>query len=66
MTSFSAGAEVDEVYLTNLEDAVRLEPGRELKGVPLGSHVKRSPETHAEGPVELSSDLFAFGIVVSA
>jgi hypothetical protein len=65
MTTHPAGVQVDKVCIADLEDAVRLEPGRVLKGAPLGNYMWRSPEAHAEGPMELPSDLFAFGIVVN-
>ncbi|EGP84582.1 uncharacterized protein MYCGRDRAFT_75862 [Zymoseptoria tritici IPO323] len=59
-----AGLVVERVLLTDLEDAVRLEPGRYLQGATLGNLMWRSPEAHAGGPMEAASDLFAFGIVV--
>jgi hypothetical protein len=65
MTTHPAGVQVDKACITHLEDAVRLEPGRVLKGALLGNYMWRSPEAHAEGPMELPSDIFAFGIAVS-
>ncbi|SMY27945.1 unnamed protein product [Zymoseptoria tritici ST99CH_1A5] len=58
-----AGLAVERVLLTDLEDAVHLEPGRYLQGATLGNLMWRSPEAHAGGPMEAASDLFAFGIV---
>ncbi|KJX93346.1 calcium/calmodulin dependent protein kinase [Zymoseptoria brevis] len=58
-----AGLEVKRVLITDLEDAVHLEPGRYLQGATLGNLMWRSPEAHAGGPMEAASDLFAFGIV---
>lgn len=65
MSDTSPGTRVDKVYITDMEDAVQLEPGRVLQGAPLGNFMWRSPEAHAEGPMELPSDIFAFGVVVS-
>ncbi|WPH04780.1 Hypothetical protein R9X50_00767500 [Acrodontium crateriforme] len=58
-----SGSEVQRVELTDLEDAVHLEPNQVLKGAKLGNWMWRSPEAHAKGPMEKPSDIFAFGIV---
>jgi len=52
------------VLITDLEDAVHIEQNQMLKGAALGNYMWRSPEVHAEGPMEMPSDMFAFGIVV--
>ena len=60
----STGVDIEKVEITDLEDAVQLRSGQVLKGAKLGNFMWRSPEAHAEGPMELPSDIFAFGIVV--
>nr|POE75149.1 cyclin-dependent kinase 6 [Quercus suber]POE94772.1 cyclin-dependent kinase 6 [Quercus suber] len=52
------------VQLTDLEDSVHLPPGRAVLGAQVGNWMWRSPEAHAQGPVEKPSDMFSFGIVV--
>lgn len=65
MTKDDAETHIGKVLITDLEDAVKLGPGRVLQGAVLGNFMWRSPEAHAKGPMELPSDMFAFGIVVS-
>lgn len=40
-------------------------PGSAILGRQLGNWMWRSPEAHAEGPMNTFSDVFSFGIVVS-
>jgi serine/threonine protein kinase len=40
-------------------------PGSAIMGSQVGNQLWRSPEAHAQGPVNSSSDIFSFGIVVS-
>lgn len=62
----SGGAwDVKEVRLADLEDSVHVPPGAAIVGRQKGNWMWRSPEAHAEGPVNKPSDLFSFGIVVS-
>lgn len=57
--------DVKEVRLADLEDSAHVPPGTAILGRQMGNWMWRSPEAHAEGPVNKSSDLFSFGIVVS-
>jgi hypothetical protein len=56
--------DVEQVQLVDLEDTVHLPPGKAVVGSQVGNWMWRSPEAHAEGPVEKPSDIFSFGIVV--
>ena len=55
---------IEQVQLVDLEDTVHLPPGRVIMGAQVGNWMWRSPEAHAQGPVEKPSDIFSFGIVV--
>ena len=55
---------IEQVQLVDLEDTVHLPPGRVIVGAQVGNWMWRSPEAHAQGPVEKPSDMFSFGIVV--
>lgn len=61
----SRDTDVQQVQLVDLEDTVHLPPGRATMGIQVGNWMWRSPEAHAQGPVEKSSDMFSFGLVVS-
>ena len=61
----STGIDIEQVQLADLEDAVHLLPGTATIGAQLGNWMWRSPEAHAQGPVEKPSDMFSFGVVVS-
>lgn len=39
-------------------------PGTAIMGSQVGNQLWRSPEAHAQGPVDSSSNIFSFGIVV--
>ncbi|KJF60499.1 serine/threonine protein kinase [Coccidioides immitis RS] len=54
---------VDQVQLSDVEDAVHLHPGRSIIGKQLGNYMWRSPEAHARGPINKASDIFSFGVV---
>lgn len=56
---------VKQVQLSDLEDAVYVPPGSHVIGKQAGNWMWRSPEAHARGPVEKSSDIFSFALVVS-
>ena len=56
---------IEKVLITDLEDAVQLQPGGWLQGATIGNLMWRSPEAHAAGPMQMPSDIFAFAIVVS-
>lgn len=58
--------EVERVQLIDLEGSAHLPPNCAARGMQLGSMMWRSPEAHAEGPMEKHSDMFSFGIVVSS
>lgn len=51
--------------LADLEDSAHVPPGTDIIGRQMGNWMWRSPEAHAEGPVNKPSDLFSFGLVVS-
>ncbi|KAK3613169.1 hypothetical protein LTR22_028271 [Elasticomyces elasticus] len=57
------GVDIEQVQLVDLEDTVHLPPGRAIMGAQVGNWMWRSPEAHAQGPVEKPSDMFSFGIV---
>nr|POE78460.1 hypothetical protein CFP56_60692 [Quercus suber] len=57
------GIQIEKVHLIDLEDTFQLPPGKGLRGMQLGNWMWRSPEAHAEGPIQKPSDLFSFGIV---
>jgi serine/threonine protein kinase len=59
-------AAVETVQLGDIEDAAIVPPGCAISGRQLGNWMWRSPESHAEGPMNTPSDIFSFGIVVSA
>lgn len=55
---------IDQVQLADLEDAAYVPPGSHIIGKLVGNEIWRSPEAHAEGPVNTPSDIFSFGVVV--
>ncbi|MCJ1476952.1 hypothetical protein MMC13_005622 [Lambiella insularis] len=59
----SYGITIDEVRLGDLEDSAYVPPGSNIRGRQVGNQNWRSPEAHAEGRVNKSSDMFSFGIV---
>ncbi|SMY28943.1 unnamed protein product [Zymoseptoria tritici ST99CH_1A5] len=59
----SRDTDFQQVQLVDLEDTVHLPPGRATMGIQVGNWMWRSPEAHAQGPVEKSSDMFSFGLV---
>lgn len=56
------GIVVEHTQLTDLEDSVHCQPPGNLSGAQLGNWMWRSPEAHAEGPMNKPS---TFAIVVS-
>ncbi|EEP79499.1 predicted protein [Uncinocarpus reesii 1704] len=54
---------IDQVQLSDIEDAVYLPPGEYITGKQVGNYMWRSPEAHAQGPVSKPSDMFSFGVV---
>ena len=59
--------QISKVELVDLEDAAYMKsPRGSLKGMQIGNVMWRSPESHAKGPVRIPSDMFSFGVVVSA
>ncbi len=56
---------IEQVQLADLEDAVYLPPGSDIVGIQAGNWMWRSPEAHAQGPINKFSDIFSFGVVVS-
>lgn len=53
------------VQLADFEDAAHVPLGYDIMGSQVGNQLWRSPEAHAQGPVNSYSDMFSFGIVVS-
>lgn len=56
---------VKQVQLTDIEDGAHMPPGTAIYGKQVGNIMWRSPEAHARGPIQLSSDMFSFAIIVS-
>ena len=56
---------VEQVQVTDLENAAYLPNGRCIKGMLAGNENWRSPEAHFKGELNKPSDLFSFGAVVS-
>lgn len=57
---------VQQVQLVDLENAVHIPPGGGLGGAQLGNWMRRSPESHPEGPIDKPSDVISFGLVASS
>lgn len=56
---------IEQVQLTDLENAAYLPKGRCIKGMLAGNDNWRSPEAHFKGELHKPSDMFSFGLVVS-
>ncbi|GAD96775.1 predicted protein [Paecilomyces variotii No. 5] len=54
---------IERVQLGDLEDAAYIPPGSYMIGKQAGSWMWRSPEAHAQGPVDKPSDIFSFALV---
>ncbi|KAM5449678.1 hypothetical protein MaudCBS49596_004799 [Microsporum audouinii] len=54
---------ITDVRLGDIEDAAIVPEGSEIAGRQLGNWMWRSPESHAEGPLNSPSDIFSFAIV---
>jgi serine/threonine protein kinase len=59
------GIIIERVQLGDLEDAAHIPPGSHIIGKQAGNWMWRSPEAHAQGPVNKPSDIFSFALVVS-
>ncbi|RDK43510.1 hypothetical protein M752DRAFT_283201 [Aspergillus phoenicis ATCC 13157] len=57
------GITIGKVQLGDLEDAVYIPPGSCMRGKQAGNWMWRSPEAHARGKVNKSSDIFSFALV---
>lgn len=57
---------VEQVQVTDLENAAYIPKGRCIKGMLAGNDNWRSPEAHFKGELNKPTDIFSFGIVVSA
>ncbi|RMD41269.1 hypothetical protein DV735_g3872, partial [Chaetothyriales sp. CBS 134920] len=55
---------IKSVQISDLEDAVLLEPGQAIKGCLCGNQLWRSPESWARAQQNISSDIFSFGVVM--
>jgi hypothetical protein len=56
---------IERVQLGDLEDAAHIPPGSHMIGKQTGNWMWKSPEAHAQGPVNKPSDIFSFALVVS-
>ena len=56
---------VEQVQITDLENAAYLPKGRCIKGMLAGNDNWRSPEAHFKGELNKPADIFSFGVVVS-
>ena len=56
---------VEQVQITDLENAAYLPKGRCIKGMLAGNDNWRSPEAHFKGELNKPSDIFSFGAMVS-
>ncbi len=56
---------IEQVQITDLENAAYLPKGRCIKGMLAGNDNWRSPEAHFKGELNKPSDMFSFGAVVS-
>lgn len=56
---------IEQVQLTDLENAAYLPKGRCIKGMLAGNDNWRSPEAYFKGELNKPSDMFSFGLVVS-
>ncbi|KAK1762031.1 kinase-like protein [Phialemonium atrogriseum] len=54
---------IQSVQVSDLEDAVLLPPGKNLKGCLCGNQLWRSPESWARARQNTPSDIFSFGVV---
>jgi hypothetical protein len=57
---------VEQVQIIDLENAAYLPKGRCIKGMLAANDNWRSPEAHFKGELNKPTDIFSFGIVVSA
>lgn len=57
---------IEQVKLTDLENVAYLPKGRCIKGMLAGNDNWRSPEAHFKGELNKPTDMFSFGLVVSA
>lgn len=57
--------EVKRVQVGDLEMGSMIPPGLNVRGARLGNPMWRSPEAHAAARINLPSDIFSFGLVVS-
>lgn len=62
----SGAIEVKAVQIGDLEMGCAIPPDLNVRGARLGNPMWRSPEAHAAGRMNLPSDIFSFGLVVSA
>lgn len=57
--------EIKRVQVGDLEMGSVIPPGLNVRGARLGHPMWRSPEAHAGARINLPSDIFSFGLVVS-
>ncbi len=63
-TANSNDLAIKSVQISDLEDAVLLPPGKNLKGCLCGNQLWRSPESWARARQNTPSDIFSFGVVI--
>ena len=57
---------IESVNLADPESAAKVDDGENITGIKVGNVMWRSPEAHAGIRIGKASDVFSFGIVVSA
>lgn len=57
---------LEKVQITDLDDAAHLRNGKFIEGVKAGNENWRSPEAFFKSKLSKPTDMFSFGIVVSA
>lgn len=56
---------VEQVQIADIESGAYVPEGSTIKGLQVGNWMWRSPEAHMFGPMNKSTDMFSFGLVVS-
>lgn len=54
---------IQDVKISDLEDAVQLQPGKAIRGAVLGNQLWRSPESWTGSKQSTRADVFSFGVV---
>jgi serine/threonine protein kinase len=56
---------IEQVQITDLENAAHLPSGKAVKGMLAGNENWRSPEAFYRGRLSKPTDIYSFGVVVS-